>query len=317
MSTITATGTTAPAEAPAAKTPALVYLARMQSKESRRTLLGSLQLLASKLSGGKADALSFPWHRLGYAETQAARAWLMSKYAGATTNKHLAALRGVLKECWRLRLMSEEQYRRAADVEVVKIERPPAGRMLARDEVTALFAAAAAWPSPRRERDGALLAISVCLGVRRFELAGLQFGDVDLSAGRVVLKGKGGKMRELFLPPRALGLVVDWVNVRGTWSGALLAPFDKHGNVATRELSCAGVDFVLAELGRAAKVRDFGPHDLRRTFISELLDRGVDMMTVSKMAGHARPETTGRYDRRGSERKKQAAALIDVPIGSA
>jgi len=62
-----------------------------------------------------------------------------------------------------------------------------------------------------------------------------------------------------------------------------------------------------------AGVKPFTPHDLRRTFVSRLLDSGVDIAIVAKMAGHSNIQTTARYDRRPEEAKRRAANLLQIP----
>ena len=58
----------------------------------------------------------------------------------------------------------------------------------------------------------------------------------------------------------------------------------------------------------------FTPHDLRRTFAGEMLDAGVDLVTVQKLMGHASPVTTSRYDRRDEKTKMEAATKIHFPM---
>jgi len=62
-----------------------------------------------------------------------------------------------------------------------------------------------------------------------------------------------------------------------------------------------------------AEVTDVHFHDLRRTFISDLLNKGVDVATVAKLAGHSNPQTTLRYDRRKMETRRRAVSTLHVP----
>ncbi|MNI89369.1 Tyrosine recombinase XerD [compost metagenome] len=54
----------------------------------------------------------------------------------------------------------------------------------------------------------------------------------------------------------------------------------------------------------------FTPHDMRRTFITRLLEQGVDINTVRQLAGHSDISTTTRYDCRGEEMKISASKCI-------
>jgi len=92
-------------------------------------------------------------------------------------------------------------------------------------------------------------------------------------------------------------------------------PNKKAGQTIFRggALTSQAIYNMLRKRAEEAGVKSFSPHDLRRSFISHLLDKGADIATISKMAGHANVQTTARYDRRPEEAKRKAAELLHVP----
>ena len=107
--------------------------------------------------------------------------------------------------------------------------------------------------------------------------------------------------------------IAAWLTVRGPEPGPLFVPVDKAGRIVLRRLTAESVFDRLAYLAKRAGVQRFSPHDMRRSFISDLLDNGADLAVVQQMAGHANPATTARYDRRGERAKQRAAGLLVVP----
>jgi integrase len=229
--------------------PAAVYLARL-APGSRRTMRGALLTIAALLTDGAADCFALPWSALRYQHTAAVRAVLAERYAPATVNKHLAALRGVLYGG----------------------------------------------------------------GLRRAEVVSLDMSDFLPETGALTVRhGKGDKARIVYLTGGAQGAMATWLPVRGPDPGALFLPINKGGRLTHRRMTDQAILAMLRRRAIKAGVGHFSPHDLRRTFISDLLDAGADIATVQKLAGHASVATTGRYDRRGEHAKQRAAALLHVP----
>ena len=302
-----------PVEVPHDRNPVLVYLARLASS-SRRVMRGALRRMAELLTSGRCDEVTCPWGGLRYQHTAAVRSWLAERYAPATANRYLAALRGVLKEAWRLGYMDAETYRRAVDLPPVRGETLPAGRAISAGELRALFASCAEGGMPGGARDAALLAVLYGGGLRRSEAVGLDVNDYDRSTGALrVTRGKGNKARLVYLANGGRAAVAAWVEVRGLDPGPLLLPVSKSGRVTIRRLSDqAAYDGLRRRAGRAG-VAACSPHDCRRSFVGDLLDAGADLVTVQKLAGHANVTTTARSDRRSEDAKRKAADLLNVP----
>lgn len=299
---------------PPTSNPALVYLARLGSG-SRRTMRQALDAMAGLATDGQMDAESFPWEQLRYEHTQAIRAALIERLAVATTNKHLSALRGVLKEAWRLSLMNAEDYQRAADVATFKEHKLPAGRHVETGEITALAGVCRHDLSAAGARDGALLGVAFAGGLRVNELVGLNLDDVNTETGEVTVRGgKGRKDRTSYLEQGALAALHDWLRCRGLDEGPLFCPINKGGKLTLRSMSTQAVferfQLRARQAGLGAR---FSPHDGRRTWVGNLLDLGADIATVQQLAGHSSVATTARYDRRGERTKRQAAGLLHFP----
>jgi len=319
-STLDASPASAVSLAPAAplpvdREPAAVYLATLGSEASRRTMRRALAAIGAIL--GFEDVRGVPWAALRYQHAAAVRARLVEQGAApASVNTYLCALRGVVREARRLGLMSADACEAVCQVRGVKGSRLPAGRGLEGVELRALFRACDA-ATVQGARDAALLALLYGCGLRRSEAVALDVEHLDANSGSLRVRGKGNKERTAHLPPAAADALRGWTAIRGTAAGPLFVRVGKDGAlVAGARLTAQAVAFVLARTANRGSVAHFSPHDLRRSFVSDLLDAGVDLATVQGMAGHASIATTQRYDRRGERAKRAAAARLAVPFAA-
>ena len=162
-------------------------------------------------------------------------------------------------------------------------------------------------------RNAAIVAIGLGCGLRRAEIVGLDVADVLEDGQSLRVRGKGNKERLVYLADSTRMLLAAWLQHRGNEHGPLFCPARRNG-VRVQRLTEQTVYDVLQALTEKAEMSHISPHDLRRTFVSTLLDKGVPLSTVSAMAGHASVDTTSRYDVRGERVKREAAMLLSVAL---
>jgi site-specific recombinase XerD len=298
---------------PADRHPVLVYLARL-SVGSRRTQRQVLEVIAEMLAPG-IGAEHLPWGQLRYSHVQAVRSLLAERYSPATANKALTALRGVLRQSFLLGHLPAEEYQRAQCVESIRGTRLPRGRSLTAGEIRSLFGVCDT-TTPGGSRNACLLGILYGGGLRRMEAAGLTLEQYDTSNGSLKVLGKGNKQRLVPLPPGAQNAVSVWLSFRGPEPGPLLCPVLKSGQIVYRHVTGQAILEILLRLTRENGGARFSPHDLRRTFVGDLLDAGADLALVQGIVGHSSPATTARYDRRPENAKRRAADMIHVPFSA-
>ena len=295
------------------KLAARAYLAGLSKGSSRTTMRRALDQAARILAGEFARADTLPWERVRFDHMSALRATLADRYAPATANLTLTAVRGAMRAAWKLELVSHEDYARAADVPRVPGSRVLSGRALSEGEVRALFEACADDSMPAGARDAAAFAMMVGGGLRRSEAVGVQLADYVAESHALTVIGKGNRQRIVYLPIGAGRTLDDWIAIRGQYDGSILAPVSQTGRVSPRGMTAHALVARLRRRCAQAKIERASPHDLRRTFVTGLLDAGADVIAVQHLAGHASVDTTARYDRRGERAKRQASAKFHVP----
>jgi len=141
--------------------------------------------------------------------------------------------------------------------------------------------------------DFALVTMLGLLGLRIFEATGTDISDLGEEHGHRVLRvcGKGGKVVLVPLPP-AVGRAIDRA-IGDRAAGPVL--LNSHGRRMDRHAATRRLRWLAATAG--VRIARPHPHMLRHTFVTTMLDAGVDLRDVQIAARHADPRTTMRYDR--------------------
>lgn len=256
------------------------------------TYVEGLELAARAMfPHGAPSIYSISWNAMDDAALCAIREKLATTHAAATVNRTLAAMRSLAKRLARDGLMSDGRLAAILEVRDLPPVRVRQRIALTKSEQKLIFNGCAKLRAPVFHQ--ALLALMLGGGLRSDET--IRFVNrpaerewslrEDARSVRLSIIGKGRKHRVVFLRGVAMHAFVRFAR---SDSGD-----DRHGfyTPLTTQILVARV----RAIARAARVRVFTPHDLRRTYASNMLAR-ADIGLVQKLMGHADPKQTADYD---------------------
>lgn len=141
-------------------------------------------------------------------------------------------------------------------------------------------------------RDAAILELLFSTGLRVSELCALNT-DIDLSRDELSVRGKGEKVRVVFLSPVAKAAVREYLAARKDMEEALFVDGrpEKLHRIIPRDVQRHLKDYV----ARAGITSTVTPHTLRHAFATDLLSNGADIRSVQQLLGHASINTTQIY----------------------
>ena len=164
----------------------------------------------------------------------------------------------------------------------------PLPRYLRDEEVERLFEVI------KKPRDRAIFMLMLRCGLRIEEVANLTIGALDLKRRKIiVVKGKGGKGRVVYISNDALDALVRYLRVRISMRTKNLFLVEK-GTYSGKAISVRGIRKRMEYYAGKARLK-VCCHQLRHTMATQLLNADADLVTIQDLLGHTRIKTTQRY----------------------
>lgn len=212
----------------------------------------------------------------------------------STQNYHLIALRSFLKYLARQDIRSlapdkielaKQEARQVEFLEADELDRLLEEPMLVGSSIVTL-------------RDRAILELLFSTGMRVSELSRLKIDQINLHRDEFTVRGKGGKLRAVFLSSTAKEALRVYLSKRHDPSPYLFVGHDraKGGRGQTGGLTPRSIQRMVERYAKAAGItKHITPHTLRHTFATDLLLGGADIRSVQSLLGHASITTTQIY----------------------
>ena len=156
-------------------------------------------------------------------------------------------------------------------------------------------------------RDTAILQTLFSTGMRVSEIASLDRDDVRADSNEIPVRGKGNKVRVIFLSSEAKEAIGDYLEKREDIDAALFVRHKKGaGDAQDLRLTPRSVQRLIKKYASAAGItKDITPHTLRHSFATDLLSNGADVREVQQLLGHASITTTQIYTHLTDTRLKE------------
>jgi site-specific recombinase XerD len=180
------------------------------------------------------------------------------------------------------------------------------------EEVLSLIQAAEG-SDMRNLRDRAILELFFSSGLRISELTSLNRNSINLAKEEFSIRGKGSKLRIVFLAPEAKEALSRYLEKRSDMDEALFIRYPKKGLVNAEQSKKESLRLTPRTIQRMVKhyakkagiTKDVHPHTLRHSFATDLLMNGADIRSVQSMLGHSSITTTQIYTHVTNERLKE------------
>ena len=151
------------------------------------------------------------------------------------------------------------------------------------------------WHSFQKSRDIAMVALMLLNGLRSREVLGLKLEDLLFSEEQLHVRGKGGRVRRLPLPPETIRLVQFYLKNERPLTNASEVFVALKGRARGAPLKPAGLRSLFRHHRQSSGVVKANPHRLRHTFGSEMVRAGVSLPALQRLMGHAHIHTTMMY----------------------
>jgi site-specific recombinase XerD len=213
-----------------------------------------------------------------------------------TQNYHLIALRSFLKYLMKRGITSLSPER----IDLAKIKERSLD-LISTDELNRLLNAPKTlketdkkFEIQKRLRDKAILELFFSTGLRLSELCSIN-RDLDLSKDEFSIRGKGEKVRVVFLSDSAKNAIREYLKARKDLDEPLFIQYSRNGAKGNR-LTPRSIERIVKYYAIVAGIsKKVTPHIIRHSFATDLLSNGADIRSVQMMLGHANIATTQIY----------------------